>query len=511
MATKTPPIFVPGDTRLFVQEDGPGNPYRLYPCHAVETADMAREDAERIYCKSPSQRGERVVARVVPGARGPGSTTVNGYTQQQSDLLERIQRAGCAVGLQIHLDMCEVPSNPTGYTKILDLYLGIPGTLTYSNLGDVPGEATGGAMVGLPFTLDDIYQVFKITTVQITDDITETQSFNDIYFDLTQKCADVCGAKQGLCEVGIAVSDPVPGASSFSVLGMSNIWFTTDFGVTWAITGANPFVEAGAVAECCLVIGNRWIVFQGNASATYAGRCAVSDNRGAAWAQVDMGGAIGDFVLGVFAADAGNIWAVGSNGCIWYSADVGNSWTQQAAANALTANDLYAVATADGDTVYAVGQNNTVATTTDGGATWTLLAAGPAGSNIILYAVAAMTNYNVLIGGAIDVNNEVLWYTDDGGTTFVNRAFLGSTGAGTRVRDLDAVTEEHIWMIHGDGAANDYFFRSLDGGYSWERWPITANSGLNAVFACDINNAWAAGETYAPSGIGMIQKAYPLS
>lgn len=509
MAAIAPP-FVPGDTRLFIQEDGPGTPYKLFPCHAIETMEMARADAERLYCKSSSQRGERQVVRVIPGARGPGTTTVNAYTQQQSDLLARVARAGCKIGLQIPLEMCDLPSDPTAYTKILEGYLAVPGTLTYSNLGDVPGEATGGVMVALPFTLSDLYQIFKVTTTQITDGITETQAFNDIYFDLTQKCADVCGAKQGLCEVGIAVSDPVPGASSFSVLGMANVWFTTDFGVTWAITADNPFVEAAAVASCCLVIGDRWIVFQGNASATYAGRCAISDDNGATWAQVDMGGTIGDYVNGVFAADAGNIWAVGNLGTVWYSADRADSWTNQVARNALTANELWAVATADADTVFAVGANNTVIQTADGGSTWTLLAAGPAASNVILFSIAVTTNFNILIGGERDSSDECLWYSDDGAATFVARTFLGSTLANGRVRDLDAVTEEHIWMIHGTAIANNYFFRSIDGGNSWERWPLTANLGLNAVFACDINNAWAAGETSA-GGIGMIQKAYPLT
>lgn len=510
MASKTPPIFHEGDSMVYLQEDGPGSAYRAYPCHAIPAADRSRSDPGRIYCKSTSRRGEREVARVTPGQKGTGTLTVYAWTQQQSDLLHRLHQAGCMFGAQLHLDVCGLPSDATAYTKILDFYYAMPGNLAYTNLdvlGGVEGTPTG-SQINLPTTIEDIVEILKVETNQITDGITETTAFNDVYFDTTEMCADECGDRQDLCEIGIAVSDPVGGAGSASFLGMGNVWYTTDSGVTWAITAANPFVEAGAVPIAALIIGDRWIVFQGNASPTYAGRCSISDDNGATWDQVDMGGAVGDYVLGVFALDAGNIWAVGSNGCIWYSNDRCSSWTQQHAANVLTANDLYAVATADGDTVYVVGQNNTVFQSTDGGTTFTALA-GPAASNVILYAVAAMTNYNVLIGGEIDASEECLWYTDDAGATYVARTFLGSTTANGRVRDLQALNLQHIWMIHGTAAASNYFFRSVDGGYSWERWPLTANAGLNGMFACDVNNAWAAGEPQG--GIGAILQAYPES
>jgi len=413
-------------------------------------------------------------------------------------------------GAQLRWGACDIPADPAAYIKILDFYYAMPGNLGYSNLdvlGGVEGTPTG-SQVSLANSIEDIIELFKITVDRVTDNITETTAFNDVYFDLTEKCADECGERQEKCEIGIAVSDPVPGASSFSALGMGNVWYTTDFGVTWAITAANPFVEAGAVPFRCLIIGDRWIVFQGNASPTYAGRCAISDDSGATWSQVDMGGTVGDYVLGVYAHDAGNIWAVGNDGTVWYSDDCCDSWTQQHARNSLTINDLWSVATADGDTIYAVGENNTVLKSTDGGVTFSV-ETGPAGSNIILYAVAAMTNHNVLVGGAIDANEECLWYTADGGTTYVARTFLGSTLASGRVRDIDDVNQQHIWMIHGTSSNINRMFRSIDGGASWERWNAVTNAGLNAVFACDSNYAWACGE---PSGgTAVMLRAQPTS
>jgi photosystem II stability/assembly factor-like uncharacterized protein len=193
---------------------------------------------------------------------------------------------------------------------------------------------------------------------------------------------------------------------------------------------------------------------------------------------------------------------------VWFSADRCDTWTQLHAATEVTANDLYAVATSDGDTVYAVGQNNTVISSGDAGVTFTV-ETGPAASNVILYAVASMTPYDVLIGGARDTDEECLWASSDAVQTYTARTFTGSTLANGRVRDLDAVNLQYIWMIHGTATGTNYIFRSKDGGYSWERWNEVTNAGLNAVFACDQNHAWACGEPHG--GLGVILRAQPQS
>ena len=60
-------------------------------------------------------------------------------------------------------------------------------------------------------------------------------------------------------------------------------------------------------------------------------------------------------------------------------------------------------------------------------------------------------------------------------------------------------------MIHGVesvstryGAGTDFrFYRTLNGGGSWERENLVSNNGLNGLYVCNINTALAAGEVVA--------------
>ena len=512
-----PPIFVDLDSVVFMQEDGPGSEYAATPCHAVESTSIGRTDAVRIYCKDPAKRGERIIARTTPGRKEPGTLTINAWSQEQSDMLHRLWQKNCMFGCQTHLDVCGLPTDITAYSKIMDYYSIVPGTLDYSSMDSLEGGEGTGLQVALSCTYDDLIEVLKIAVVVMpASEVTVSENIMAIWGDLTERCASDCGVDQERCEIVIATCADLAGANP------AECWYTTDFGVNWIAATNDPSAENLQIGACCIV-GERWLAFQSEASAiARPAMCFITDDHGVtAWDVVSMGGSNDDdYVMGCYVHDAGNIWACGGNndpnGHIWFSSDRGESWTMSEDIVGGVLNDI---ATADGDTIYAVGVDNTVMKSINAGASWTgALDNGPASSDAYdLLCVRALTNDHVLVGGMIDGNSEQLWRTLDGGVIWTAVTFTGSTTGTTRTSSLSLAPQavrQHVWMIHGIASANtgtSYAFRSLDGGETWERWPAVTNYRYNKIFACDSNNAWICGDDDADGALGQIHHAAPVT
>jgi len=461
------------------------------PCHAIDSTSIGRTDVTRVYCKDPSKRGERIIARSVSGRKEDGTLTINAWSQHQSDLLHRIWQKNCMFGAQTHLDVCGLPTDATAYTKILDYYAILPGTLDYANVDNLEGGEGAGLQLGL-----------------------STTYYTSIYGDLTERCASDCGADRDRCDVIFFTTNDVGGAA------VARTYYSTDGGATFAQTGAAPFAHFFSIGGA-LIDGDRWIVFCNEASAGVVAQCSYSDNNGGAWTIVNMGGAAGvDFTVNSYRHDSGNIFAVGGEaggptGAVYHSHDRGVSWTRALLNTAQIFND---VATSDGDTVWAVGNSNSVERSTDGGHTWTALAAGPATAGIALRAVRALTPDHVIVGSDLDATSEQLHYTlngTDAAPTWTGIPFTGSTAAGTGVIALSIAPQafrQHLWMVQGNtGTTNSsYCFRSLDGGATWERWTLLTNQRYNDIFACDSNNAWIAADDDGAAANGQIFYASPV-
>lgn len=507
-----PSIFVDLDSVVFLQEDGPCSSYLAMSCHAIDSTSIGRTEATRVYCKNPGKRGERVIARTVTGRKEPGTLTINAWSQEQSDLLHRLWQKNCMFGAQTHLDVCGLPTDITAYSKILDYYGIVPGTLDYSNLDALEGGDGVGLQLALSCTYDDLIEVLKIIIIDTPASYTlAAADVLAVVGDLTERCAHECGVDQERCETLFVTTDLVAAATG-------QCWYSTDFGQTWqvvAAAGAAPFAAITTI-PCGTIMDDRWIVFGGTGVALHP-RCSISDDNGAVWNEVFMGGTPpADYITSCYQHDAGNLWAcggdVGPNGHVWFSDDRGSSWTFH---EDLVAQILNDIATADGETIYTVGDARTVLKSTDKGTTWAATTTVPGDSAVALRCVRALTNDHVLVGGEIDTSNEQLWCTLDGGIVWTPITFDGSTTASSWTNSLDLAPQapkQHVWMTHGLAAtANDgWVFRSLDGGYTWERWTQIVNDRYRRIFACDSNNAWVAGDMVA-AGVGDIHHAMPVT
>lgn len=512
MPAKNTPIFSNKDTRTWVQPDGVGTPFVLYGCHAL--TEWTRDFQETVYikCKSADEYGKKDIKETIPGDANAPTFTVEAFTSQDDDFMLGVE---CPVDWQEFYGACSTPSDVSGYTKIRHFYRASKTSEGESNIDFIGDEAYSGIRLSVGWSCEEIIEILQVVVTDSANGVTEAQAFNDIAMLAEARCEGDCGIEIGACQWGVAVSDATYGAAT------ANVWVTSNGGATWTLCATDPFADNEANVSSCVILPGettpRIIVFRGNLCATYNTRCSISDDWGTTWTEVAMG-VDGQYINGVFKYSAGLIYAVGDRGWIYYSEDRGESWTEidGTAAGATGVNvDLWDIHTPDGDTIYAVGSNDTVIRSVDGGTTWTTLT-GPADGTENLYTVQAPTRYRVLIGGQIDAGGEVLWVSEDGGTSWTALTFTGSTTASGEVRRLRLTKKaplQHMVLIHGvnNGATMRYgpgtnfrFYRTLNGGESWERQNLVTNSGLNGLSVCDINTAFACGEPQG--GVAVIQR-----
>ena len=499
------PIHSTKDSRTWVQPDGVGTAFELFGCHAVTEWSQAVSDAVRIKCKSADEYGKMDIVESIPGAAGDVTFTMEAWTQKDADFLMGLH---CPVDVQVHLGECSSPSDPTGYTKIRHFYNTAPGEISESPLDFLGEEEYAGVKLTRNFTADDVIEVLQVAAGRIA--VSETQDLLAVDFITTERCEGDCGIGVKSGQWGAFVAAPSYGAAT------ANVYHTNDFGATWTLCTTDPFADNTAIPSDILVLPGatapRLIVFRGNAAVAYNARCSVSDDWGVTWTEVDMGNG-SRYINGAWAYSSGKLWAVGED-YVYYSTDRGASWTENAIGS--TGIDFYDIHSVDDQTIYVCGAQNSVYKSTDGGEIWAATTTNPAAGTETLYSIQAASQYRALVGGEIDANNDVLWVTEDGGETWADVDFTGSTAANGRVRRLRVCPRapgQHIWMIHGARVGSDRLYRTLEGGGTsgpyahgrWERLNLISVGELNDLAVVSVNQAWAVGD--ASGGTGVLIRA----
>lgn len=510
-----PAIFSNNDSRCWVQASGVGTTFDLYACHAITNWAQDFGTPTYIRCKSPDEYGKKIIKESIPGDAAAPTFSVIAWTSREADFLMTWKKSGCEMDWQEMFGACSSPGDATGYTKIRHFYRARMTNISEENMDYLDAEAAG-VQLSADCTCEEVIEILKTSVTDQNNGVTETQAFNDIAFVVTGRCEGDCGAEVLSCKWGVAVADANYGAAT------ANVWYTKDSGATWNLCATDPFAANDANISSCVIIvaetAPKIIVFRGNVYGSYGARCSISTDWGASWTEVDMGGVNnGSYVNGAFLYSPGKIWAVGNGGYIYYSENQGTSWTAITGATTGVLVELWDIHTPDDDTIYAVGDANTCIKSTDGGTTWAATSdSSPAASAINLYTVQAPTKYRVIVGGQLDTSSDCMWVSVDGGAVWTDLNFTGSTTASSAVRRIRVspdAPQQHWVFIHGvesvttryGAGTSFYFFRTLDGGGSFERQGLVANNGLNGLSVCEINLAWAAGEPQA-DGIAAIQK-----
>lgn len=330
-----------------------------------------------------------------------------------------------------------------------------------------------------------VIEVVRVTGERVTT--TEVDDFNDVAF---------LPSEDGILPVkyGMAVS-----AGHTAVKGM--IWLTDDGGASWTNTAAQPFADDEDIMACAIVdMGNgaRRLIVGLLAPAGGQGETAYSDDDGATWHVVNLGGATAGLGAthggAIFALDEHHIWLAGAAGSIDFSDDAGETWTAQESGSITAGAYTQVRMSTDGLVGYAVAAAGKVAVTMDG-LNWN--AATDVTGTPALDSVALKADGTVWVGTATGL----LFFSDDDGDTWTQRAGWIGSGAGS-VQSIGFANDYVGFMLVDTATPIGKILRTIDGGYNWKVVPADTNAGGTSLWVGDENYAIYTG--LAVGGFGFL-------
>lgn len=480
---------------LFVQVDGPNTKPEYVACVDVDALTEAGGGIDTlIRCFNPDGQGWSTIGSTLAPPE-PVSTTITALVTATQSFLEQIKN--CPATFFVNQSETGRKDTFTNYVRSWILGRGYINDRGATNL--TMRETDGESTMTFGITAEPpLYRIFKKATAR--QSVGLAAAANAISFLNDIRCASGSSQAQKACKVGFLVGDGPTGSPSAT----TDVYYTTNYGQTWAATAADPFA-AGEIISAVTVFpfgtGRRVIVARGTTDAGNPAEIAYSDDDGTTWTLVNVGSVTGQFVQkanGLFALDQNNIWLVTNSGYVYYSEDAGVTWTTQDAGVA-TSSTLNAVHFSDNLVGFAGGASDDVIRTIDGGVAWS--AVTDVGATSTVNTIFTLNAQKAWVGTA----NGRLYYTEDAGTTWTRRSFSGD-GVGA-VNNIKFVNDLIGFMAHDTAAPVGRVFVTMDGGYNWEAVTTVTNNGLNDIAVCDENNFYVAGEV--TSGTATLVKVQP--
>lgn len=443
-----------------------------------------RGDVTLVRVPSPSSYGDfDVVGKILGQPGNPELPVMARYTSQISELL-KMANDDCDHDLQIHMGSCKNPQDFNGgWDKIGVLEGAHITSYRTGELGALDPSERAVVNEEVPFAGESYYEIKPLVFASKASANVAREVIDITVCD--SKSCGLCGLPSDGCKVIFAVSkssDASPGL-------VSELIYSDDGGATWDdvdVTTLGVTEDPNAVA--CIGV-NVIVLSQESVSLHHAAIADVLVGT-PTWAEVATGFAVGGGPRAMFSASPSDTWIVGGGGYIYHTGDPTNGVDVQDAgvATVQQLNDVHGI---DELNVVAVGNSNAVVRTTNGGSTWDSITGPAVGVN--LNAVFMLDTLRWFVGTA----GGRLFYTEDGGDTWREKAFPGS-GAGV-VRDIKFVTRTVGYMAHSTAAPAGRILRTIDGGNSWYVLPegtanLPANDYINRLATCpDVNIVWGAG------------------
>ena len=470
---------------LWVQLAGPTAPTYYLGCHDLGDITIpTRGGIELMQCFSPTGQGWDTVG-IKETAPGTVGLSIDNLETKARDLLEDI---ACPFTLYVLQRDCGRPDTFDNYVRGLAIKQCYITNHKYAGLVKRMEEADSTHSVDIIAPPDDIYRIQQLTMGRQA--MAGILAVPDIAFNPDTRCLTDCGAAINRGDYGLA--------GAIAAAAIAPPYKTINQGTTWATAGVTGLVATMSAMSCQrFYIGRtteRWLI-AGGATAAIQGAVAYSDDGGATWTKVNLGGIASGAAYGrsLFALDSRHIWEAGALGYIYFSGDGGLTWTTQEP-GVIQVGNYNEVHFCDELNGYAAGAAGVVAKTINGGLTWT---ACTVPAVVTLYTVQCIDANRAFVGGA----SGALYYTSDGGNTWTAITSFTGAGAGT-VRGLSMAQDGDLFgfMAYDTAAPVGSVRRTKDGGGSWENIATPTNVGLLGCRAVDESTAWTYGLVAAATG-----------
>jgi photosystem II stability/assembly factor-like uncharacterized protein len=484
-------VYDQSNGAIFVQTGGPGTELKFLGCYDGEDISAPQGDITLELCRRPDGSGG---FDVVASGKAPPDLVTTSLTGLSGKTRDYLMRTNCPFNLFYLRRFCGRADSPVNFDSALVLQNAQITQRTYSNVVHHKESeiATHGVDISAWPPLIEVGPT-KVTRISTT----ETLASNDVWTDAAGLCASDCGSQSDPGAVTVLVCDGGAGAAK--------VYISTN-GTTFTACAASPFAVGKHVVSVTRfqVSKSTYRILVGmEAPAGAQGMVAYSDDNGANWTTVNVGGAAAGYgpklAHSIVSRGPSFIVMAGNAGIIHKSTDGGITWTVKES-GVISANAYNCLSFADDKNGWAAnGTGGVVAVTHDGGETWS--ATTPVTGAPALNAIWAWDGMNAMVGTATGL----VFRTTDGGVTWT--AVTNFTGSGVgAVKSLSFVDGLVGFMVRNTAAPVGSVLRTIDGGANWQVLDAVTNSGYNAVAHYGWNGAWVVGEANAATS--MFVKVY---
>jgi len=477
---------------LFVQFTPGEAPQYAGGCVDVDALTEPRADRTPVICRDTN--GNPVSSGSIKGTPGAPTTSITALQFPEQGLLDLIGE--CDLNLYMGSDPCKKLGVFTSYQRMR--ILRGAGLTSQSEENIIKREANDATTTKLDFTgRIGVIRTYPLKGTRQA--IAETTDLLAVTFCNDPRCAGDCGAAQDVGENGYVGGAAPAGSPSAS----ADTWETEDSGDAWANAGGHAFPAGVDIrALVCFPIDRdttRLLAFA-EAQAAAPLHCSYSDDGGATWTQVHIGATVNEGVVKAQAVkcfDRSHIYVATDAGNIYFSDDAALTWTDLDVLAVSGGNPLNAIDFSDYSNGYAVGDTGTIIQTTNG-SDWTDDPTDPSTADD-LRSVEVFSRYRLTVG----TNTGELYQSWDAAQNWTAKTYTGQAVTDDII-DLEFANELCGFMLVHPAAGKDYIHKTIDGGHYWEQLDTPTNLGLNDIYVCSCNLAYAVGD--AQGGTGVVIK-----
>lgn len=464
----------------FIQKTGANSAPLVLRCLDADDISAPKSSVELIKCWNAFGNGWLEMGRTLSA---PDSSTIS-LTQLTEKTLSELEKIYCPVTILLAQTTNGKVTEINNAERIVIMTNAVVTDESYSGIVHHVDDTASTHSVSFSGDSDVVVVGYPTITRMAT---TETEILNDIHGNVTADCDD--RLEPGDKMIVVADSDGIAAA---------NVLYSEDGGASWAAAAAQPFGVGDHIVACQWFMKDsnteRWIVGL-EAPVGGQGEIAYSDDQGATWTSVNIGGAAAGhgtvFGGSLHVDEIGNIWLASALGYIYKSEDSGESWAAKES-GVITVQNYNHIHFFDSDVGVVVGDSDSVSVTIDGGESWSAATAPGGGNNLMCCWMPE--SETIWVGD--DAGD--LYYSHDFGATWTERTGLSGTPA--TINDIEFY-DSQIGLLAADSVAPvGSIHQTVLGGYSWRAVTTPTNSGINAIFVVNANLAFMVGNDNGGTG-----------